>query len=65
MSSGSTDMNMYALFQAVSLVMGTAALFYTMKGIAGAEGVKIVTEQIGRMAQRLVQGVFEGLGNML
>ena len=65
MSSGASDMNLYALFQALSLVMGTVALFYTMKNVGGAEGVKFITEQLGKMATKVAEKAFEGLGNLI
>jgi|GEM_PF-4902239 len=63
MSSGATDFNLYALFQAVSLVMGVVALFYTMKGIAGLDATALISHTIGKMAEKLTSSVFEGLTN--
>lgn len=44
--------------------MGVAALFYTMKGVAGVDTASLVTEAVGKMAEKLVSSAFEGLGNL-
>ncbi|MBR9689379.1 MAG: hypothetical protein GOV01_00580 [Candidatus Altiarchaeota archaeon] len=61
MSSKTADTSIYTLFQAVGIVMGVAAFFYTMQGLAGMDFSSMLLDFLTTQAQKVVSSVFEGL----
>ncbi len=63
--SKSTDLSMYSLFQAITIVMGIVAFLYTLQGFANLAYTDALVTHMGEVIENSVKNVMSSLASTI